>query len=106
MTPAGHGGQPVGEVYAHPGAPGWIFVSVALTRPGTRYTGTVTCLLERADGRTVRVGDFPVREGRGSWGVAARIDLARYSAARLTSPDGTVLATAHLRNGQVISPET
>lgn len=105
MTPAGHGGQPVGEVYAHPGAPGWIFVSVALTRPGTRYTGTVTCLLLRADGTSVRVGDFPLRDGHGTWGVAVPVDLNRYSGARLTSSDGTVLATAQLQKGQVLTPE-
>ncbi|POX62733.1 hypothetical protein C3492_16160 [Streptomyces sp. Ru62] len=105
MTPAGRGGQPVGELYAHPGTPGWIFVSVALTRPGTRYTGTATCFLERADGTSVRVGDFPVRDGHGSWGVVVPVDLTRYSGARLTSPDGTVLATAQLRKGQVLAPE-
>ncbi|MFF5536123.1 hypothetical protein ACFY71_27170 [Streptomyces cinerochromogenes] len=105
MTPAGHGGQPVGEVYAHPGTPGWIFVSVALTRPGTRYTGTVTCLLERADGTSVRVGAFTLRDGHGDWGVAVPVDLNRYSGARLTSSDGTVLATAQLQKGQVLTPE-
>ncbi|KUN20076.1 hypothetical protein AQJ11_30415 [Streptomyces corchorusii] len=106
MTPAGHGGQPVGELYAHPGTPGWLFVSVALTRPGTRYTGTATCFLERADGTSVRVGDFPVRDGHGNWGVAVPVDLTRYSGARLTSPDGTVLATTQLREGQVVTPKT
>ncbi|MFG2355345.1 anti-sigma factor family protein [Streptomyces sp. NPDC048521] len=105
MTPTGRDGRPVGEVYAHPGSPGWIFVSVALTGPGTAYTGTVTCLLERADGTTVRVGDFFVRAGRGDWGVAVPGDLTRFSAARLASPDGTVLATAQLEKGQVLTPE-
>lgn len=105
MTPAGRGGQPVGEVYAHPGSPGWIFVSVGMTRPGTRYTGTVSCFLDRADGTSVRVGDFPVRDGHGSWGVVVPVDLTRYSGARLTSSDGTVLAIAQLRKGQVLAPE-
>ncbi|MEU1011119.1 hypothetical protein [Streptomyces sp. NPDC005890] len=103
MTPAGHGGQPVGEVYAHPGPPGWVFVSVALT--GTRYTGPVTCLLDRPDGTSLRVGDFALRDGHGDWGVAVPGDLTRYSGARLTSPDGTVLATAQLQKGQVTTPE-
>ncbi|MET7428742.1 hypothetical protein ABZT16_07070 [Streptomyces flaveolus] len=105
MTPAGRGGEPVGEVYAHPGSPGWIFVSVAMTRPGTRYTGTVSCLLERTDGTRVRVGDFALRDGHANWGVAVPVDLTRYSGARLTSPDGTVLATAQLRKGEVRTPE-
>ncbi|MFJ9563090.1 hypothetical protein ACIRQQ_23980 [Streptomyces fuscichromogenes] len=103
MIPAG-GGQPVGEVYAHPGSPAWIFVSVAL--PGTPYNGRVTCLLARADGTTTRVGDFPLRAGRGNWGVAVPVDLTRYSAARLTAADGTVLATARLEQGKVLAPQT
>lgn len=103
MIPAG-GGEPVGEVYAHPGSPAWMFVSVAL--PGTPYNGRITCLLERADGTTTRVGDFPVRDGRGNWGVAVPVDLTRYSSTRLTSADGTVLATARLEQGKVVTPET
>ncbi|MER5788352.1 zf-HC2 domain-containing protein [Streptomyces sp. NPDC001980] len=102
MIPAG-GGQPVGEVYAHPGSPAWMFVSVAL--PGTPYNGRVTCLLARADGTSTRVGDFPLRDGRGNWGVAVPVDLTRYSAARLTSADGSVLATAQLQKGKVVTPE-
>ncbi|MEU6589019.1 hypothetical protein ABZ923_07240 [Streptomyces sp. NPDC046881] len=102
MTPARNGGAPVGEVYAHPGPPGWIFVSVALT--GTRYTGTVTCFLDRPDGTSVRAGDFALREGHGNWGVAVPGDLTQYSGARLTSSDGTVLATAQLEKGQVTTP--
>ncbi|MFI0811635.1 hypothetical protein [Streptomyces echinatus] len=104
MTPAG-GGTAVGEIYAHPGSPAWIFVSVALTGPGTPYTGEVTCLLERGDGTDVRVGTFPVRDGRGHWGAGVDVDLTRFSGARLTSADGTALATAPLRKGQVLTPE-
>ncbi|MEU6667758.1 hypothetical protein [Streptomyces sp. NPDC046727] len=104
MDPAG-GGRPVGEIYAHPGTPGWIFVSVALTGPGTPYTGPASCLLERGDGTTVRAGDFHLRDGRADWGVPVPVDLRDFSSARLTSPDGTVLATAELRKGQVLTPE-
>ncbi|MEU2334132.1 zf-HC2 domain-containing protein [Streptomyces sp. NPDC006654] len=103
MIPAG-GGQPVGEVYAHPGSPAWMFVSVALEGPAR--TGRVTCLLARADGSTTRVGDFPLRHGRANWGVAVPVDLTRYSGARLTSADGTVLATAQLQRGKVVTPVT
>lgn len=106
LTSGGLRGQSSGEVYAHPGPPGWIFMSVALTGPGAPYTGKVACFLERSDGTTVRVGDFPLRDGRGDWGVAVPVDLTGYSAARLTSPDGTVLATAHLQKGEVSTQET
>ncbi|EST21615.1 hypothetical protein [Streptomyces roseochromogenus] len=103
MTSAPSGGT-VGEVYAHPGTPGWIFVSVDLAGPHAAYTGKVTCLLEHADGTTVRVGDFTLTGGHGEWGVAAPGDLSTLSGARLTAPDGTVLATAHLAKGRVVEP--
>ncbi|MEU9449417.1 zf-HC2 domain-containing protein [Streptomyces sp. NPDC048277] len=103
MFPAG-GGQPIGDVYAHPGSPAWMFVSVVF--PGTPYTGKVTCLLEHIDGTTTRIGEFPVREGRGHWGVAVAVDLTQYSGARLTSPHGTVVATAQLQKGKVVTPVT
>ncbi|MEU8975893.1 hypothetical protein AB0D11_43070 [Streptomyces monashensis] len=105
MVSTARGGGTVGEVYAHPGSPGWIFVSVGLTGPHASYTGKVTCLLEHSDGTTVRVGDFHLTGGQGQWGVAAPGDLSTLSGARLTVPDGTVLATAHLRAGEVVEPE-
>ncbi|MEV5875931.1 zf-HC2 domain-containing protein [Streptomyces sp. NPDC052101] len=104
MTSTANGGATVGEVYAHPGTPGWIFVSVDLSGSHASYTGKVTCLLEHADGTTVRVGDFPLTGGHGEWGVAAPGDLSTLSGARLTTPDGTVLATAHLQKGHVVEP--
>ncbi|MGW2426290.1 hypothetical protein ACWC0C_45105, partial [Streptomyces sp. NPDC001709] len=104
MTSGTGAGGPVGEVYAHPGTPGWIFVSVYLTGPHGSYTGKVTCLLEHSDGTTVRVGDFPLAAGHGEWGVAAPGDLSTLSGARLTTPDGTVLATAQLHMGHVVQP--
>ncbi|MEV0978332.1 hypothetical protein [Streptomyces sp. NPDC049915] len=102
-SPAADGGQPVGEIYAHPGAPGWVFVSVDLPGRGSAYNGRADCLLERADGTTVRVGDFTLRDGHGHWGVAARVDPVAVSGARLTAPDGTVLATARLQTSRVVT---
>ncbi|MFB0617975.1 hypothetical protein [Streptomyces sp. AGS-58] len=104
LTSAADRGQPVGEVYAHPGTSGWLFVSVDLDGRGTRYSGRVTCLLEHADGTTVRVGDFAVRDGRGDWGAPAAVDTAAVSGARLTSSDGTVIATSRLQVGHVQTP--
>lgn len=98
-------GRSVGEIYAHPGSPGWIFMSVDLAGRRSSYTGTVACLLERADGSMVHVGNFSVRGGRGDWGAGAPGDLSAVLRARLTSPDGTVLATADLEKGQVVEPE-
>ena len=105
LTSPGGCGQPVGEIYAHPGKHGWIFMSVALTDPGTRYNGKVTCLFERTDGTTVPVGAFLLSDGRGSWGMSAAVDAAALSGARIESADGTVLARAQLQTGQVVTPK-
>ncbi|MGW2746383.1 hypothetical protein [Streptomyces sp. NPDC001450] len=94
-----------GEVYAHPGPPGWVFMSVDLTGTHASYTGKVTCLLEHPDGTTTHVGDFALRDGEGHWGAATRVDPAAVTGARLTSSDGTVLATADLQVGQVQTPQ-
>ncbi|MFF1262621.1 anti-sigma factor family protein [Streptomyces sp. NPDC058321] len=87
--------RPTGDIYAHPGSPGWIYMSVNLAAAGTPYSGKVSCILERSDGTRVRVGTFTVHEGYGFWGGPASVDASTLSGARLTSPDGTVLATAH-----------
>ncbi|MET8245210.1 zf-HC2 domain-containing protein [Streptomyces sp. NPDC005202] len=97
LTSARGHGQPAGEIYAHPGDPGWIYASVDLAASGTPYSGKVSCLLERSDGSTVRVGSFALHEGRGDWGAPAPVNPSALSGASLTSSDGTVLATAHFR---------
>jgi hypothetical protein len=106
MTSAALGGRPVGEVYARPGNPGWVFMTLELSGHGGSYSGTVTCLLVRADGTTDRLGDFTVRNGHGYWGASIAFGPKSLSGARLTSADGSVLATARLQTGQVLTPET
>ncbi len=105
MIPAG-GGQPAGEVYAHPGIHGWLFMTVALAGPGTPYSGKVSCVLERSDGTSVPVGDFRLDSGHGSWGGSAAVDPHKLTGAHVVTPDGTVLASARLQTGQVVAPET
>ncbi|MCX5087769.1 zf-HC2 domain-containing protein [Streptomyces sp. NBC_00365] len=99
LTSAAVPRQSAGEVYAHVGSPGWIYMTVDFTGAHTRYSGMVSCLLERRDGGTVRVGTFTLHEGSGFWGGPTPVDPAAVSGARLTSPDGTVLATADLTTG-------
>ncbi|MEU6080966.1 hypothetical protein [Streptomyces sp. NPDC047108] len=96
------GGDRVGEIFAHPGSPGWIYMSVALDSGGTSGygpasppSGKVTCQLERTDGTTTDVGSYPLKDGRGYWGGPAPVDADTVSGARLVSEDGAVLATAH-----------
>ncbi|GGU95971.1 hypothetical protein GCM10010211_73880 [Streptomyces albospinus] len=96
LTGAGAGHQqPAGEVYAHPGSPGWVFMSVDLADAGIPYNGKVICLLEHADGTTHRLGSFDLHDGDGYWGAPAPVNPDTLSGARLTSADGRVLATAH-----------
>ncbi|MFF4834480.1 anti-sigma factor family protein [Streptomyces sp. NPDC001315] len=98
LTSASGPRPPAGEIYAHPGdpgKPGWIYMSVDLAAAGTPYSGKVVCQLERSNGTSIRVGTFSLREGRAEWGAAAPVDPEALSGARLTSSDGTVLATGH-----------
>ncbi|MEW2297008.1 hypothetical protein ABZ719_30640 [Streptomyces sp. NPDC006743] len=89
-------GRPAGEVYAHPGSPGWVYMTVDLTAAGTPYTGKVTCVLVRQDGGTVRAGTFDLYDGKGAWGASAPpLDHSALAGARLTAADGTVLASTH-----------
>ncbi|MFD9651041.1 hypothetical protein [Streptomyces mirabilis] len=99
LTSTGAPRQSAGEVYAHTGSPGWIYMTVDLTGTHTSYSGMVSCLLERRDGGTVRTGAFTLHQGRGFWGGPTPVDPASVSGARLTSPDGTVLATTHFTSG-------
>ncbi|WP_406165572.1 hypothetical protein [Streptomyces sp. NBC_00996] len=101
LTSAQAPGRPTGEIYAHPGPPGWIYMKVNLAAAGTPYNGQVTCLLEHSDGTVFRVGNFTLREGYGFWGGPASVDPSALSGARLTSPDGTVLATARFETGDL-----
>ncbi|MFI5683072.1 hypothetical protein [Streptomyces sp. NPDC051636] len=95
LTTLGPQGQPAGKIFAQPGAPGWVYVSIDLDDAGIEYSGRVTCLLERTNGTTVRVGTFALHDGYGSWEVPVPVEQSTLSGARLTSADGTVLATAH-----------
>jgi len=95
LTSARGLGRPTGDIYAHPGSPGWLYMSVDLADAGNRYSGKVSCLLERNDGTTTPVGSFTLREGYGYWGNPAPVDPSALSGVRLTSSDGSVLATAH-----------
>ncbi|MEU6370255.1 zf-HC2 domain-containing protein [Streptomyces sp. NPDC046931] len=97
LTSAGTPGKPGGEIFAHSGSPGWVYMTVDLADAGNPYNGEVSCLLERSDGSTVRIGSFTLRGGYGYWGGPAPVDSSSVSGIRLTSPDGTVLAKAHLK---------
>ncbi|MFJ3310040.1 zf-HC2 domain-containing protein [Streptomyces sp. NPDC086549] len=96
LTSAVAKGKPIGDVYAHGNPEGWVYMTVDLAQVGNPYNGKVICLLERKDGTTFPVSTFTLRNGSGSWGAPASVDLLATSGARVTKPDGTVLATARL----------
>ncbi|MFF4213958.1 anti-sigma factor family protein [Streptomyces sp. NPDC001796] len=87
--------QSTGEVFAHPGAPGWVYMTVDLADAGIPYSGAVSFQLERDDGSSVRVGSFTLHDGYGYWGGPAPVDPSALTGARLMSSDGRVLATGH-----------
>ncbi|MFF0083091.1 zf-HC2 domain-containing protein [Streptomyces canus] len=89
-------GHEVGRIYAHAGDEGWVYMSVDLDGNGR---GPVRCLLVHADGSTVPVGSFPLKDGYGYWGAPAATDPTTLTGARLMAPDGSVLATASLPTG-------
>lgn len=86
------GGHEVGRIFAYPGTPGWVYMSLDLE--GGAAGGGVRCVLTRADGSTVAVGSFTLRGGYGSWGAPAPVDPSTLTGAQVLAPDGTVLATA------------
>ncbi|MEF9881516.1 zf-HC2 domain-containing protein [Streptomyces sp. P9-A4] len=92
-------GHEVGRIYAHPGTPGWVYMSVELSG----RDGPVRCRLERTDGSAVPLGSFALKGGYGYWGAPANVDPSALSGAQLLAPDGSVLATAHFPSAVVAS---
>ena len=83
-------GQPVGQVIAHSGRPGWVFMTVDNQSAG----GWVVCYLETAAGKSVRLGTFDIYEGHGSWGAAAPVSMSQLRGARLVGATGATVAVA------------
>ncbi|WP_274563661.1 anti-sigma factor family protein [Streptomyces spiramyceticus] len=88
-------GHEVGRIFAYPGSPGWVYMSVDLVGLEKGAGEKVHCRLERSDGTTVPVGSFTLKGGYGYWGAPAPVDAATVSGAQLLAADGSVLATAH-----------
>ncbi|MGW0553614.1 hypothetical protein ACWDZ6_05335 [Streptomyces sp. NPDC002926] len=89
LVAGGH--HEVGRIFAYPGSPGWVYMSVDLEGSDR----TVHCRLVRSDGTMVPIGSFSLKGGYGYWGAPVAVDPATASGARLLASDGSVLATAH-----------
>ncbi|GGV77225.1 hypothetical protein GCM10015535_10000 [Streptomyces gelaticus] len=85
-----HGNQSFGQVYLYAGAPPWLYMVV----DADGHSGTVHCLVQRADGTTADAGSFTLSGGYGAWGGPFPPGTAPVTGVRLTDAHGTVLATA------------
>jgi hypothetical protein len=81
----------IGQVFTYEGAPSWVWMSIAMTDPSV---GTVWCELQKQDGTLIPIGEFQLSGGKGSWGAQLKVDPNTVVGARLTSDQGTVLASA------------
>ncbi|GGO81373.1 zf-HC2 domain-containing protein [Wenjunlia tyrosinilytica] len=86
------GAHQVGEIFAHPGSPGWVYMHVDFDDGSS---GKVTCQLIHHDGSTVNAGSFTMKDGYGYWAAPSHSNPSDLSGARLLAADGSVLATAH-----------
>jgi len=79
----------IGFAFNYVGVPSWLYMSV----DSRQLSGTVYCLLQRADGTTVPVGSFSLLNGYGHWVAPTPGDPAGYVGARLVTADGAVIAS-------------
>jgi hypothetical protein len=81
----------IGQVFTYEGTPSWVWMSIAMTNANV---GTVWCQLETQSGTFIPIGEFQLSGGKGSWGGQLKVDPNTVVGARLTSDEGTVLASA------------
>jgi hypothetical protein len=82
-----------GSVFLYDGKPRWLYMSVKIGSGN----GTVVCQLVGRDGHITTVGSFRLTGGYGYWASPDHVDPDTVKGARLTSMNGTVLATATFR---------
>ena len=91
LTTANH--LTAGTVYLYDGDPRWMYMSVNMGSGN----GTVMCQLVQRDGHITTLGLFRLNGGHGFWASPDHIDPDDVTAARVTTTNGTVLATANFR---------
>jgi hypothetical protein len=89
LTSATHGNE--GKVYLYDGNPRWLYMGVDTHDTSNK---TVICQLETRGGRVITIGSFDLQGGYGAWGSPDPVAASDVTGARITSMDGTVLATA------------
>jgi hypothetical protein len=88
--------QTDGKVYLYEGSPRWLYMGVDTHGSSN---DSVICQLETRGGRFVTIGSFRLEGGYGAWGSPDPVAASTVTGARLTSMDGTVLATATFTSG-------
>ena len=83
--------QTAGKIYLYDGNPRWLYMAV---NAKTGDNATVICQLEARGGRIITIGSFRLDGGYGAWGSPDPVAAGNVTGARLTSMNGTVLATA------------
>ncbi len=86
--------QTAGKIFLYSGNPRWLYMDVDMDTGADTGNGTVICQLKASDGRIITVGSFHLNGGYGSWGSSGSLEAGSVTGVRLTSLDGTVLATA------------
>lgn len=88
LTTASH--QAIGTVFLYGASQPWLYMAVDT---GTGNS-TVICQLQERDGQTITVGSFRLASGHGYWGSPEADQATGITSARLTTLDGTIVATA------------
>lgn len=86
--------QKAGKIYLYDGSPRWLYMGVDTQAGGN---DTVVCQLVARSGRIITIGSFKLDGGYGAWGSPDPVAAADVTGARITSMNGTVLATASFK---------
>ena len=88
--------QTAGKIYIYDGTPRWLYMGVDTHASTSEY---VVCQLVARGGRLITIGTFRLDGGYGAWGSPDPVAASNLTGARLTTVDGTVLATASFTTG-------
>jgi hypothetical protein len=87
-------GEPAGEVFVHPGRPGWLFVRMDYPEVGGPH---VVRLVVR-DGTSAVLGRVEVVGGRASVGGISPVPVEELRTVQVVGPDGEVVCRALVRS--------
>ncbi|MHA6792389.1 anti-sigma factor family protein [Pseudonocardia bannensis] len=82
-------GREIGQAYAYPGEPSWLYMYLEAGRPG----GMVTCTLLFRDGTGMTSDPIPIVAGDAFWGGPAPVDRTMLTGLQVTDEAGQVIAT-------------